>query len=222
MDIASGRAHASESHCEGGRPDAPRARIPASLAQRRSRSDRRRSHCAGDRSPSLATHAAPVVRRRDHLRARSAAAAARGPRPAQHPITTQSPLAQRYFDQGLNLCFGFNHEAAIRAFEEALEIDPSCAMCEWGIAFALGPNINAPMAPESPAARVRRRAARAGESRASERARAGLHPRGRDALCGGAARRPQRARSRLCRRDAPRAPGRPVRTPTPRRCSPRR
>src|SRR5688572_20836691 len=62
-----------------------------------------------------------------------------------HPITTSSPLAQRYFDQGLNLCFGFNHEAAVRAFEAALEVDPGCAMCEWGIAFALGPNINAPM-----------------------------------------------------------------------------
>src|SRR5262245_4929868 len=67
--------------------------------------------------------------------------------PHGHPITTSSPLAQRYFDQGLNLSFGFNHEAAIRAFEAALEIDPSCAMCEWGVAYALGPNINAPMAP---------------------------------------------------------------------------
>src|SRR4029453_10327980 len=93
--------------------------------------------------------------------------------PAHHPVTTQSPLAQRYFDQGLSLCFGFNHEAAIRAFEAALEIDPSCAMCEWGIALALGPNINAPMAPEParPAYAAAQRALAKAE-RASERERA--------------------------------------------------
>jgi hypothetical protein len=93
--------------------------------------------------------------------------------PKHHPITTQSPLAQRYFDQGLNLCFGFNHEAAIRAFEAALEIDPSCAMCEWGIAFALGPNINAPMAPETgPRAHAAAQRALAKSARASEREQA--------------------------------------------------
>ena len=93
--------------------------------------------------------------------------------PAHHPVTTQSPLAQRYFDQGLSLCFGFNHEAAIHAFEAALEIDPSCAMCEWGIALALGPNINAPMAPGSarPAYAAAQRALAKAE-RASERERA--------------------------------------------------
>ncbi len=64
-----------------------------------------------------------------------------------HPVETRSPRAQRYFDQGLILIFGFNHEAAIRAFEEALRLDPKCAMCRWGIALALGPNINAPMGP---------------------------------------------------------------------------
>lgn len=62
-----------------------------------------------------------------------------------HPITTDSDLAQRYFDEGLILTFGFNHEAAIHSFEEALKLDPECAMCYWGIAYALGPNINAPM-----------------------------------------------------------------------------
>jgi tetratricopeptide (TPR) repeat protein len=64
-----------------------------------------------------------------------------------HPIATDSPAAQRYFDQGLVLTFGFNHEAAIRSFEEATRLDPECAMCRWGIALALGPNINAPMGP---------------------------------------------------------------------------
>jgi tetratricopeptide (TPR) repeat protein len=66
-----------------------------------------------------------------------------------HLITTQSAAAQRYFDQGLILTFGFNHEAAIRSFEEAARLDPDCAMCYWGIALALGPNINAPMGPDA-------------------------------------------------------------------------
>ena len=62
-----------------------------------------------------------------------------------HPITTRSKEAQRYFDQGLRLVYAFNHEEAIRAFEEAVRLDPSAAMAYWGIALALGPNINADM-----------------------------------------------------------------------------
>jgi hypothetical protein len=63
------------------------------------------------------------------------------------PITTRSPEAQRYFDQGLALIYGFNHDAAIRAFDHALALDPTCAMCAWGKATALGPNINLPLGP---------------------------------------------------------------------------
>ena len=63
----------------------------------------------------------------------------------QHPITTIEPLAQRYFDQGIRLVFAFNHEEAIRSFEEAARLDPDAAMAYWGTALALGPNINAPM-----------------------------------------------------------------------------
>ena len=62
-----------------------------------------------------------------------------------HPITTSQSRAQQYFDQGLRLVYAFNHEEAIRAFEEATRIDPNAAMAYWGIAYALGPNINAPM-----------------------------------------------------------------------------
>ncbi|ADE14693.1 Tetratricopeptide TPR_4 [Nitrosococcus halophilus Nc 4] len=62
-----------------------------------------------------------------------------------HPITTSSSLVQRYFDQGLTLTFAFNHAEAIRSFKDAAKLDPDCAMCYWGIALALGPNINAPM-----------------------------------------------------------------------------
>ena len=60
-------------------------------------------------------------------------------------ITTASPMAQRYFDQGLRLAYGFNHAEALRAFRTALTHDPACAMCLWGEALVLGPNINAPM-----------------------------------------------------------------------------
>ncbi|MEZ4864350.1 MAG: hypothetical protein R3C14_23760 [Caldilineaceae bacterium] len=53
-------------------------------------------------------------------------------------------MAQTYFDEGLILTFGFNHAEAIRSYKDALKLDPNCAMCYWGIAYALGPNINAP------------------------------------------------------------------------------
>jgi len=62
-----------------------------------------------------------------------------------HPISTSSPEAQKYFDQGFTLSYAFNHAEAIRAFRQAAALDPSCAMCFWGVAFALGPNINAPI-----------------------------------------------------------------------------
>ncbi len=63
-------------------------------------------------------------------------------------ITTRSADSQRFFDQGLRLTYAFNHAEAERAFREALRLDPGCAMCAWGIAYVLGPNINAPMFPE--------------------------------------------------------------------------
>ena len=62
-----------------------------------------------------------------------------------HEITTASDRAQQYFDQGLRLSYAFNHAEAIRSFQQAAELDPGCAMCYWGVAFALGPNINAPI-----------------------------------------------------------------------------
>jgi tetratricopeptide (TPR) repeat protein len=65
------------------------------------------------------------------------------------PVTTKQPKAQAYFDQGLRLAFGFNHAEAARAFRAARTIDPACAMCWWGEALVLGPNINAPMFPQA-------------------------------------------------------------------------
>ena len=61
------------------------------------------------------------------------------------PISTHVPAAQQYFDQGLRFVYGFNHAEAIRSFTQAAELDPTCAMCYWGIALAYGPNVNAPM-----------------------------------------------------------------------------
>jgi len=61
------------------------------------------------------------------------------------PITTANPRAQRYFDQGLRLTYAFNHAEARRAFRAAQGIDPDCAICYWGEALVLGPNVNAPM-----------------------------------------------------------------------------
>jgi len=62
----------------------------------------------------------------------------------RRPVTTSSPEAQRYFDQGLNQTYAFNHEAAIRSFEAATKFDPTCAMTWWGIALCHGPHINNP------------------------------------------------------------------------------
>lgn len=64
-------------------------------------------------------------------------------------ITTKSPRAQAYFNQGLRLSFAFNHAEAQRAFQTAQKIDPDCAACFWGESLILGPNINVPMAPEA-------------------------------------------------------------------------
>jgi hypothetical protein len=89
------------------------------------------THAAHGRAPAAAdTGAAPLLRGlgRHHL-----------------PVVTRSPLAQRYFDQGLSLAYAFNHAEAARSFRQAARLDPTCAMCEWGVAFVLGPNINAPM-----------------------------------------------------------------------------
>jgi tetratricopeptide (TPR) repeat protein len=69
--------------------------------------------------------------------------------PIHHPVTTRNKLAQAYFDQGMRLVFAFNHEAAIQSFMRAWELDPNLAMAQWGVAYALGPNINRPMDPKA-------------------------------------------------------------------------
>lgn len=65
--------------------------------------------------------------------------------PVRFPITTESARAQAYFNQALTFSYGFNHAEAVRSFTEAARLDPSCGICWWGVALALGPNINAAM-----------------------------------------------------------------------------
>ena len=60
------------------------------------------------------------------------------------PVTTKSRAAQTWFDRGYMWCIGFNHDEAIACFRKALEHDPECAMAQWGIAYAAGPNYNKP------------------------------------------------------------------------------
>lgn len=62
---------------------------------------------------------------------------------------TASPEAQAYFNEALALTYGFDHERAVRSYEAAAALDPSCAMCYWGKAYALGPNINLPMSEDA-------------------------------------------------------------------------
>jgi tetratricopeptide (TPR) repeat protein len=88
-----------------------------------------------------------------------------------YKITTSSAEAQKYFDQGLRLAYAFNHEEAQRAFREAQRLDPQCAMCVWGEAWVLGPNINAQMWDGGPAFAAATRA-QALADRASARERA--------------------------------------------------
>jgi tetratricopeptide (TPR) repeat protein len=78
-----------------------------------------------------------------------------------HTITTSSAAAQSWFNQGLTLCYGFNHAEAIRSFEQAAQEDPDCPMAQWGIAYAWGPHINNPAMDEQANAAARAAADRA-------------------------------------------------------------
>ena len=90
-----------------------------------------------------------------------------------HPITTRNPVAQQYFDKGLELVFAARRNEAIKAFRTAQRIDPTCAMCYWGEALALGPIVNRQMtAEEDSAAQVALKKATLYAQRASSHERA--------------------------------------------------
>jgi tetratricopeptide (TPR) repeat protein len=98
------------------------------------------SACKGDVSPGTA--ASDPTETTNELAARAGAPLFDGMGDHHHAITTSNPAAQRYFDQGLTIDFAFNHAESVRSFRAAQRLDPECAMCYWGEALALGPNIN--------------------------------------------------------------------------------
>jgi tetratricopeptide (TPR) repeat protein len=66
----------------------------------------------------------------------------------ERKVSTSSSEAQAFFNQGLNLAYGFNHDEAARSFARAAQLDAGCAMCLWGAAYTLGPNYNIPLLPD--------------------------------------------------------------------------
>lgn len=102
-----------------------------------SKNERGAESPVAERAPELSAGDA-----RNALAARAGAPLFDGMGEHQHLITTGDPDAQRYFDQGLVIDFGFNHAESVRSFRAAQTLDPECAMCFWGEALALGPNIN--------------------------------------------------------------------------------
>jgi len=122
-------------------------------------------------------------------------------------ITTSSSEAQRWFNQGLNFLYAFNHDEAIRSFEKAAQADPHCAMAPWGVALANGPHINNPTSTRTMRRRVEgaRKSPRAGVDGVA--GREGIDRRARQALRRSAAGRSQCAGQGLCRRDARRVEG---------------
>ena len=137
-------------------------------------------------------------------------------------ITTRSPVAQQYFDQGLRLTYGFNHDEAVKSYREAIREDSTCAMCWWGVALALGPNINLPMdtAVVRPAWEAVQQAARLAP---------GATPRERALHQGAAGRGTRRTPRPPAHRSTPPGPGPSARSPaafprttTPPRSTPKR
>jgi tetratricopeptide (TPR) repeat protein len=89
------------------------------------------------------------------------------------PVTAKDATVQRWFDQGLAMTYGFNHDAAERSYLKAAELDPDCAMCWWGAALVLGPHVNSAMDPaNNPKAWDRLQRAQRAASGASEKERA--------------------------------------------------
>ena len=95
--------------------------------------------------------ALPLVAQMDHGAGKqpaaqpAAATLAPGFGRVHHPVTTSNPEAQKFFDQGFNLIYGFNHAEAAKAFAQAAKLDPNLAMAHWGIAYSVGPNYNMPV-----------------------------------------------------------------------------
>lgn len=105
---------------------APESDLAAEMRARLTPEEQRTSAC-GPASSDNATAPMPLVA---------------GLAPIDYPVTTASPDAQRYFNQGIALLYGFEFAKAERSFKAGSAIDPTCAMCLWGEALAIGPNLN--------------------------------------------------------------------------------
>ena len=210
---------------------------PACTVRRRQRPDRRLRHRHGQRSavrrqrPDL-SRVGLARRRRPHDApgpgphggaARGNAGRRAGGRFRRHRAAAvgrarrgdvqdhdRERAAQAYFDQGLRLAYAFNHDEAQRAFRKAQKLDPDCAMCFWGEALVLGPNINLPMQEDAVAPAFAAAEKARGARRQGEPARAGADRGGRGPLRQGSRRptgrrsmRPMRRRWRRSRRSSP-------------------
>jgi len=109
--------------CAGGSPEPPQASGPAATA-----ASQPAATSSSLASAATSTSSNPVL--------------IAGVSAHHHPIATANPEAQKFFDQGFSLVYGFNHEEAVRSFQQAARLDPNAAMPYWGIAWALGPNYN--------------------------------------------------------------------------------
>jgi len=96
----------------------------------------------GCRAPATQTNTGATTNAASTTPATPSAGILAGVGAHHHPIATTSPEAQKFFDQGMALVFGFNHEEATRSFQRAAELDPRAPMPHWGIAWSLGPNYN--------------------------------------------------------------------------------
>lgn len=97
------------------------------------------------KTPESKYNCAPQVTDREWYNSDNKAPLFDGLDAINYPVETDNPEAQKYFNQGLLLAFGFNHAEAARSFYYATKLDPECAMCYWGYAYVLGPNYNAGM-----------------------------------------------------------------------------
>ena len=70
------------------------------------------------------------------------------------PISTGHQQAQAFFDQGMQLRWAYNMTEAAESMRRARELDPNCAMCFWGEAFALGSFLNGGMTTAAAAAKT--------------------------------------------------------------------
>src|SRR5882724_1014666 len=93
--------------------------------------------------------AAPLAAQHEHEQgaASSPVKLMQGMGQVHHLVSTKSADAQAFFDQGLALCYGFNHDEAGRSFQKSVALDPTLAMGWWGLAFTLGSNYNMPSFP---------------------------------------------------------------------------